>query len=184
LVKDIRVGHEDGGLFNFKAVNGSLAGEKTLISADAQPGGAAPEESTTSPAADLELVTLYSIADACVIQGYPSVNFGNNSDMWSGYDDSLDPDGEIVRSLIKFDIASLPAGKTIQSATLRLYLINSWDFPGRYRRTQTYRVTSNWLEGGVTWNNGPGYGTGYGGQQILHTSDIWMEFDVTGLVEN
>ena len=47
----------------------------------------------------LASTTLYSTADACVLQGYPDVNAGSTSDMWAGYDTYLDPHGEIVRSL-------------------------------------------------------------------------------------
>lgn len=44
------------------------------------------------------------MADACVIEGYPTTNLGDTIDMWAGYDDYLSPDGKIVRSLIKFDV--------------------------------------------------------------------------------
>ena len=54
--------------------------------------------------------TLYSAGDACVLQGYPTTNFGDTSDMWAGYDDYLSPDGKIVRSLIQFDVSAIPSG--------------------------------------------------------------------------
>ncbi|HEY52038.1 MAG TPA: DNRLRE domain-containing protein, partial [Caldilineae bacterium] len=63
--------------------------------------------------------TLISIADTTLLEGYPSSNLGDASDMWVGYDDELDPNAKIARGLIKFDLSSVPNGATIQNATLR-----------------------------------------------------------------
>jgi hypothetical protein len=102
--------------------------------------------------------------------------------MWAGYDDYLNPDGMIARSLIKFNIAGLPGSQIITKATLRVYLVASWDFPNTYRTITTYRVTSNWLENSVTWNNAPGFGSAYGSKSIRKEDFGWYEFDVTTLV--
>jgi len=127
-------------------------------------------------------VTLYSVADACVMEGRSSYNFGSTTDMWVGYDDYLDPDGKIVRSLVRFDLSSIPAGATINSATLRLYLVGSWDYPGKTRTITTYRTSSSWSEPSVTWNNKPSYAEAYGSAGVTHGSDVWYSFDVTNLV--
>jgi len=127
-------------------------------------------------------VTLYSVADACVMEGRPTYNFGSTSDMWVGYDDYLEPDGRIVRSLVRFDLSSIPAGATINSATLRLYLVGSWDYPGKTRTITTYRTGSSWSESSVTWNNKPSYAEAYGSAGVTHGSGVWYSFDVTNLV--
>lgn len=103
--------------------------------------------------------------------------------MWAGYDDNLNPDGKIARSLIKFDIASLPANQTITKATLRVYLVISWDFANTIRTITAYRVSSNWAESSITWNNAPGYGAAYGANSIVHLAWGWYEFNVTDLVK-
>jgi hypothetical protein len=126
--------------------------------------------------------TFYSIADATVLQGYPTQNVGDTTDMWAGYDDLLNPDGKIVRSLVKFNIAGLPANQVITKATLRVRLVNSWDFPNTYRTITTYRVISNWSESTINWNNAPGYGSAYGSKSIRNDDFTWHEFDVTNLV--
>ncbi|MGD9030735.1 MAG: DNRLRE domain-containing protein, partial [Anaerolineae bacterium] len=126
--------------------------------------------------------TLYSTADSTVLEGYPSSNFGATGDMWAGYDELLDPPGQIVRSLVRFDTASLPSEQEITTATLRLHLISSWDYPDTSRTITTYRAASTWSEDGVTWNNQPGSQEAYGANSIVSGAWGWYEFDVTDLV--
>ena len=141
-----------------------------------------PSEVMESPLGVLDQHTSYAIADAVVLEGYPSQNLGDTADMWAGYDEYLEPDGETARSLVRFDIASLPPNQDISEATLRLYLVGSWDYPGTSRTIRTYRITSSWSESSVTWNNRPGYGGSYGSNSIVHGAWGWYEFDVTNLV--
>ena len=124
----------------------------------------------------------YSVADTTIFQGYPDENFGDYSDMWAGYDDYLSPDGKIVRSLLQFDLASIPAGTQIASASLDLFLVESWDFLDRSRSITTYRIKSGWSEMSVTWNTKPSYGDSYGTASVTHGDWRWYSFDVTDLV--
>jgi hypothetical protein len=137
-------------------------------------------ESTCTSTSAQEI--FYSIADAEVRQGYPTANYGSSVEMWCGYDDYLDPDGQIVRCLIKFDISSLPTGATINSAVLKVYLVGSWDYPGRTRTYTTYRISYNWSENTITWNNAPSYAEAYGSTGVTHGSGSWYSFDVANLV--
>ena len=136
----------------------------------------------SSPSGAVDQQTFYSIADATVLQGYPTANAGNVMDMWAGYDEYLDPNGEIVRSLVRFDITGLPPDHEITEATLRLYLVGSWDYPDTSRTITTYRITSSWSESSVTWNNKPSYGGAHGSASIESGEWDWYEFDVTDLV--
>jgi predicted secreted protein len=126
--------------------------------------------------------TFYAVADSCVLQGYPTVNFGDTMDMWVGYDDYLNPDGKIARSLIRFNLSAIPAGTPIDSAVLGLYLVSSWDFPGETRTITTYRITSAWSESKVTWNNKPSFSTAYGSAPVTHGEWGWYSFNITNLV--
>ena len=141
-----------------------------------------PSEVEKSPASTVDQQTFNAIADAKVLEGYPTVNFGDTTDMWAGYDEYLDPHGQIARSLVKFDIASLPPDQTITKASLRVYLVTSWDYPDTSRTIMTYGITSNWSEGNVNWNNMPDYGSAYGSMSIVHSAWDWYEFDVSELV--
>jgi hypothetical protein len=127
--------------------------------------------------------TFYSIADATVLQGYPNDNFGDATDMWAGYDDNPETMAQIARSLVQFDISSLPADVDITKATLWVYLVNSRDYPDTSRTITTYRITGGWVEDSVTWNNKPGYGSAYGSHSIVHGAWDWYDFDVTDLVK-
>ncbi|MBC7237417.1 MAG: DNRLRE domain-containing protein [Chloroflexi bacterium] len=134
------------------------------------------------PSAATQMV-LTSVADASVLQGYPSSNVGDTSDMWAGYDEYLDPFGRIVRSLVRFDLVSLPDRISVVSATLRLNLVRSWDYPDTARPITVCRVISDWSEALVTWRTAPACAEAYGGAvEIVHSGWGWYEWDVTALV--
>ena len=127
--------------------------------------------------------TFNAIADACIMQGYAGTNFGSTADMWAGYDDYLDPDGQIVRSLVKFDLSALSPGTSINSATLHLYYLGYYDYLDYSRTISTYGINSSWAEGSVTWDTQPAIGASYGsGSIVANTSWHWVSFDVTSLV--
>jgi hypothetical protein len=122
-------------------------------------------------------------ADTTILQGYATHNFGGAPDMWAGYDDFLDPDGQIVRSLVYFDLSGIPLGTQIVSSSLHLQLVSSWDFPNHTRTITTYRVTQGWSEPNVTWNTAPAHAEAYGSAGVKHGAWDWYAFDVTALVQ-
>jgi uncharacterized repeat protein (TIGR01451 family) len=126
--------------------------------------------------------TFSSAGDACVMEGRATTNFGSASDMWAGYDDYLSPDGKIVRSLIQFDVSAIPSGTSIDSAVLRAYLVESYDYPSKTRTITAYRIGSSWSESSVTWNTRPSCAEAYGSDSVTHGSWGWYSFDVTDLV--
>ena len=143
-----------------------------------------PLEPTLLQQVSMDSIILDSIADACILEGYPTGNFGSTSDMWAGYDDSLDPDGEIVRSLVMFDLSTIPSGSTINSATFEAYLVGSYDYPNRYRDVTVHRITGAWSEGSVTWNNKPSYSGSYDSVSIKSEQVWdWHSWDIRDLVQ-
>ncbi len=127
--------------------------------------------------------TFYSIADAGILQGRAGTNFGSTTDMLAGYDDYLNPDGQIARSLVKFNLSAIPTGTSINNATLYLYYVEYYDYPNYSRTITTYRIGSSWSEGSVTWNTQPAIGESYGSSSIIANSSWgWVSFDVTNLV--
>ena len=152
-------------------------------------GGPAPTATATTIASPTptatpgyNTVTLSSVADSTILQGYPALNVGDTNDMWIGYDDQQDPDAEIVRGLVLFNVGSVPSGTVIDSATLRIYLISSWEFPDRLDTITAHRAAGNWTEMGVMWNNRPSVGTAYGSVNVPEDEWGWYELDVTALM--
>lgn len=130
-------------------------------------------------------VTLTSVADAVVFEGFPTANISTTGDMWVGYDDSLDPDGKIVRSVVKFNLSSVPGGAQVQSAKLRIYYLGYWDYANVYDSIRAYQATGDWSESSVNWNNKPNAGQGYGSVNVASNSNwAWFELDVKDLVQN
>jgi hypothetical protein len=64
--------------------------------------------------------------------------------------------GRNMRSLVKFDISSLPTGSTIISATFN---INAKDIPTATRNYTLNKATAIWNESSVTWSNKPAVAT-------------------------
>jgi hypothetical protein len=63
--------------------------------------------------------------------------------------------GKVKRTLVAFDVSSIPAGSTVTSATLTLCL-SAVPGAGSQGRTEELRlVTSSWTEMGVIWNTQP-----------------------------
>ncbi len=114
-------------------------------------------------------LTFTPTEDATIAQTYPTTNYGTAG--------TLIADTSPVRDLLmKFNITGT-AGKTIQSAKLRLYTVNgSPDSGGRY-----YQVGTNWSQGTVTWNTAPAAGAQL---TSLPTAAVnsWVEIDVKRLI--
>ncbi len=96
---------------------------------------------------------------SCVPCGYSTRNFGtiaeNCAIAWTKNGSSHN-----IRSLIQFDLSSIPATATIQSATLSLYWAPGSDEGKHYgffgsNKAYLQRITHNWDESTVTWNNQP-----------------------------
>ncbi|MCK5618001.1 MAG: DNRLRE domain-containing protein, partial [Candidatus Krumholzibacteria bacterium] len=84
--------------------------------------------------------------DAWLDEGNPMNNFGADPELRQR-DHPTTGDN---RSLIHFDLSGIPAGEAVLSAYVRLYVTNA-DESGL--PVNIYRVTKNWPEGGVNWNN-------------------------------
>src|SRR5437870_863082 len=92
-----------------------------------------------------------------------------------GQDTTLQADMEpsIKRALIRFSLAGLPSNAVIQSATLRLFVVDQSNQSGSVQR-----VNGSWAENTTTWNNAPAVG-----QQVAIIAgaaeeDTWKETNV------
>ncbi len=134
--------------------------------------------------------------DAVIWTERPDTPWPNHQDFqvmgWTWF--SLGYDGGIRRSLINFDLSSIPQNAKIVDATLNLYYNpKSADVPSTMGHSQRdgsnksilSRITSPWLEETVTWNNQPSISTD--NQILVKDSDAQDEnysIDVKDLVED
>ncbi|MCP4541012.1 MAG: DNRLRE domain-containing protein [Chloroflexi bacterium] len=129
---------------------------------------------------------VYPSADTVVIQGAPSSSYGSSSSMLAGYAPSgcLGWNGQVTRSLIKFDLTVIPPGTSITNATLYLNLVAACYYTGHTQaRTVTlYRNANDWSTT-TTWNSRPSHAEASSSASVAVTSFGWKPFDVTGIVQ-
>ncbi len=80
-------------------------------------------------------------ADALIWSGNPTSNYGAFPELWVG-----DP----YRSLIRWDLSSLPNRAMIDSSYALIELVNNF---GPAMNVAAHAVIDDWQEGGVTWNS-------------------------------
>lgn len=114
------------------------------------------------------------IADALLREAKPTQNFGNAVTLGSGY--SLG-DSARLRSIMKFDVASVTPGLSMTGAYLRIYSQGKPNPPV----LQVYQVLTDWTEYGVTWNGQPGVRFIPEIEVQGNTEPGFIEFDITQL---
>jgi hypothetical protein len=77
-----------------------------------------------------------------------TTNNGNGNQIVAGEHNGL---ADIFRTLIKFDLSSIPSNATITSATLSLWV--KQDISDNARNFKLYRVQRDWVESQATWLN-------------------------------
>jgi len=131
--------------------------------------------------------------DTYLGSGSPNKNHGIADELKVKGDDSR-------RTLIEFDLSSIPLNATIETAILELYVTA--------KGTGTpvinvYRITNNWTEGtgvdsvtddGATWNSrngsidwttsGGDYDSAVWANTTLSAKDTWYSWNITSLVQN
>ena len=132
-----------------------------------------------------------TVRDTYISSYDPTVNDGNGQRIRVKY--------SVFRSLIYFDLASIPTGSTVQSAKLRLYL--DWYDDGKPTatpRVAVYKVLRGWEELQATWNKATSdisWGTAgcesasdrsfsESGAAVISTVNTWYEWDITALVQD
>lgn len=117
----------------------------------------------------LATVTLWSVADAGVMDHDPNTNFGGNPEL-RFFNDQIRQE----RFFIRFPLDGLEETAEPSAATLRLY--NTWpETSGEHRATLVGHPTEPWVEDVVTWANSP-----LTGSAIAHSTyeDRWYEVSV------
>jgi chitodextrinase len=111
-------------------------------------------------------LTFAPSADATIVSGTPSGNFGTTN--------MLEADNSPVKGfLIRFDVNGVgPA--TVTSAKLRLHVTNASDRGGDFRAT-----SNGWTENAVTWATAPAAGALVASLGTV-AAGSWQEFELAG----
>jgi hypothetical protein len=159
VLGDVQVEANENFSVTLSSASGAILGDShavgTIVDDDAPP----VESRTYSP-----------IADASIMPGTPTTNYGGTT--------VLDADNSPVEHfLIKFTAPEI-VGKSIVGAKLRLHCVNSSDRGGDF-----HRVSDNsWAESSVNWSNAPAYDASNLASLSSASSNSWYEVDLTSLV--
>jgi parallel beta-helix repeat protein len=132
-----------------------------------------------------DVYAFYPTDDTIIDKAHPETKLGALVDMWtrntygSGGTNTWECD-----SLIKFDISSIPSDATIVSAELKIYYYFWMDSNPAGRPLNLYRITSDWNEETLTWNNQPSIASHPTTNAIVPSSYGWMNWDVTDDVQS
>ena len=122
-----------------------------------------------------ELVIQPSNADTYVRQDRATTNYGTGTTM-----DARRRNNQARRALVSFDLSGIPAGATINSATLELY---ASAVPGTSQTLDAHRITASWGETTATWNNQPAYDATPAASIAGGTAVGWKTWTVTSLAQ-
>jgi hypothetical protein len=158
-----------------------LTAAAALILVFARPGEAATtlaaQPGARAGAAPDATITLNPVADAYVYSASPTTNYGTAPTLYVG-SQSTSATG---RALLRFDLSSIPAGSTVQSASFQAYLVQTSSSPATLD-VELKRIDAPWQEGTVTWNTQPGY-TGANNVIGVGKTMGYYSWDVASLVQ-
>lgn len=121
-------------------------------------------------------------ADAYVDSLLPNTNYGSDPLLWCS--DITSPTGYLRNSYLQFDLSAIPASAYVADATLTIYK-NSSNISIGSIYLVCNPVNGGWTEGGITWNNKPGYNSSQQETQEINLADgagTAYNFNVTGMV--
>lgn len=132
--------------------------------------GTPPPIPPAPPAPTSSTFTFVPTADAMLVKGSPTSNFGSVS--------SISLDGSpLQKGIWKFTVSGV-GGNTVTSAKLRLFNVNSSNSGGSFHKVSD----SSWTESGITWNNAPAAGATPVASLGAVQSGNWYEVDVKPIV--
>lgn len=126
---------------------------------------------------DVAHATILNISasrDSWISEASPTTNYGTDGNVLIETNASSQK-----RPMVHFNIGSIPAGATINSASVYLY---AYSYDGSQGAVSTlYDLASDWAETSVTWNNAPALSTFTSESTNLTAINTWYSWDVTNV---
>jgi len=123
---------------------------------------------------------VYPTDDTYITQYQNNTNYGTEPLL-----STRDYPNWVIQTLIRFDISSIPSGTNIAYAKLNLYYYYYNDGNPVGDMVTAHRITSDWDELTVTWNNQPSYTSEITASNIFPSAPgFWIEWNVTTDVQN
>ncbi len=122
----------------------------------------------------------YAAADSDITQYHPDSNRALYGYMNTRNYSGASTNNWECNALVKFDISSIPLDATITEASLNLYYYDYYDNNPAGNNIDVHRITQDWSETTVTWNNKPlSSGVATDSQTVPASTGAWMKWDVT-----
>ena len=131
-----------------------------------------------SPIHATNIIALNPSADSYVNEGMADSNFGSDDTIYLG----KTSDGKNDYLYIRFDLSSIPSNAQIIYAKLSIYRSDTGSNPTG-KTVKIYRVTEDWNESDITWNNQPNSVSVETDSATIPSGQTWLEFNVTGDVQ-
>lgn len=127
----------------------------------------------------MPLLTFQASGTTFISQSNPTVNYSSSSLIYVGQ-----LSGSNYRSILHFDISSIPINYSINSATISLYVVRN-DAVSVSRQLYAYRILENHDINTVNYNNEPTiYPVAEGSTTITNELGTVISIDVTNAVRN
>ncbi|MFI6833788.1 DNRLRE domain-containing protein [Kribbella sp. NPDC050241] len=108
--------------------------------------------------------------DAMVDSGLPTTNYGGITGLYAGTTATAKR-----RSLLKFDLSSVPAGTKIDAAQLKLYFDQSFQTNANAVKLEARQVDASWSESTVNWNSSVNATLGGLGYNLAYVDDSYTD---------
>jgi hypothetical protein len=125
--------------------------------------------SFTTSAQAKKVANLGSVADAGLTQQTPNTNSGAATTLRVDGNDP-EPGGNDVYAALRWNLSSIPAGATVNSATVTLNISNHANDSGTPQTYGAYELKKAWNENQITWNQ-PASGTSWETAGATGTTD-------------
>lgn len=146
-----------------------------------------PDDRTNNFTTKVNDITLYPKAviqpraegkDVYIWSLFGDSNWGNSESLVVGK-----KAGYVARTVIEFDISSIPTNANVTSAVLALPEIPAGGGSGSMT-IDVHRNTTSWSEGTVTWNNPPTIAFTPVASAVSDNTTAWREWTITGQTQN